>query len=180
MGFSSPPPPAAAQLPALHPPGKGGPQSPSKVRSSLLSPGSLYRLPEWSGREACCIPPGQLTGSEGKLHFLLGPWGALYLREAGWVSAQELLGRGGRDTGGRREEEEKGSERKAGMEKRKDRAKGKGGRGGCERKRKRGRGENQRQRVKRRSRKRCEKKTERLRQRPTDRQKPPETRPTRA
>lgn len=129
MGFSSPPPPAPAQIPALHAPGKGGPQSPSKVRSSLLSPGSLHRLPEWSGREACCSPPGQLTGSEGKLHFLLGPWGALSLREAGWVSAQELLGRGGRDGGGRREEEEKGRERKAGMEKRKDRAKGKGGKG---------------------------------------------------
>lgn len=36
-----------------------------------------------------------------------------------------------------------------------------------------------RQRSRRGSRKRCEKKTERLRQRPTDRQKPPETRQTR-
>ena len=92
-------------------------------------------------------PPRPADRVRGETAFPAGPLGTLVSQRGRSVSAQELLGRGGRDGGGRREEEEKGRERKAGIEKRRDRAKGKGGRVGWERKRKRGRGENERQRV---------------------------------
>lgn len=43
-------------------------------------------------------PQGQLTGSEGKLHFLLGLWGVLPLRRA--TGSLCLNSRGGRTAGG--------------------------------------------------------------------------------
>lgn len=115
------------------------------MRSSILSPRSLLRLPEWSGWEGNYSPQGQLTGSEGKLCFLLGPREPRFSERLPgspcWSSSGGGDAEGEEGAGG-----DKGGERTRGSEERMRQREGRG-RASGERKREGGGGEDQRQKV---------------------------------